>query len=460
MLRYGDPVRLVRHGEFTHHYYSRVYDPDAQVRTWKSTGCRSLKLAKEWVDARRSEAVMGKAQGAAVKAQTITFQEACEAWLEEKKASVSAAHYTTLASAATTFWIPHLGRLRLGDIRAKEVSDFLSKRKAGTLRRPARPLSAISVNQERTNFGTFFNWCRRQGLLVASPMEGVLRFSGEARRRTRYITREEEQRLLDACRGTRIVDVKARRNVGGRRGKKVSRKPAEFPQTFRAPDYMYPLVLMALRCGLRRGTLVGLRWRHILFRARQIEIEAELMKSGEDFSAPLPPSVIDALQAYRAELTRKWEEDGKDPSDRVGPDAKVFGVGDKTRILKPFRAICRAAELALTFHDLRRIFLNRCREAGVSIETAMRLSDHRTFETVRKHYREVRHAELVDAVRAVDGVPPAPPTAADATQGGRVDSGAVVQPAAARPDPADASDGPGAPDAHEAPNEPSPAVSM
>ena len=57
----------------------------------------------------------------------------------------------------------------------------------------------------------------------------------------------------------------------------------------------------------------------------------------------------------------------------------------------------RRAALTLTFHDLRRIFLNRLREKSISIETAMALTGHRSLKVVMEHYREVPEKDLREA---------------------------------------------------------------
>ncbi len=56
----------------------------------------------------------------------------------------------------------------------------------------------------------------------------------------------------------------------------------------------------------------------------------------------------------------------------------------------------------ITLHDLRRVYLNRLREKGVSLETAMALTGHRSVTTVMKYYREVSQEDLASAVKSID----------------------------------------------------------
>ena len=70
----------------------------------------------------------------------------------------------------------------------------------------------------------------------------------------------------------------------------------------------------------------------------------------------------------------------------------------------------KRAGLNLTLHDLRRVYLNRLREKGVSLETAMALSRHRSVTTVMKYYREISQDNLASAVQSIDA-----PVAREAT---------------------------------------------
>ena len=56
-------------------------------------------------------------------------------------------------------------------------------------------------------------------------------------------------------------------------------------------------------------------------------------------------------------------------------------------------------------HDCRRIFLNRLRDAGVPLETAMALTAHKDVRTVQKHYREVGDRDLREGIERLDGAP-------------------------------------------------------
>ena len=85
-------------------------------------------------------------------------------------------------------------------------------------------------------------------------------------------------------------------------------------------------------------------------------------------------------------------------------DAKssIFGLRPEAVLSKSFQSAVRRTGIAgFTFHDCRRVYLNRLRQSGVSIETAMALTDHKSLATVLQYYREVPEADLQEAVAGI-----------------------------------------------------------
>ncbi|MCZ6792196.1 MAG: tyrosine-type recombinase/integrase [Planctomycetota bacterium] len=55
----------------------------------------------------------------------------------------------------------------------------------------------------------------------------------------------------------------------------------------------------------------------------------------------------------------------------------------------------------MTCHDLRRIFLNRLRERGVSIDSPTELTGHKNLKTVMEYYRHAPRAQMCAAIKAL-----------------------------------------------------------
>lgn len=404
MRTYSDPERRARRRL----YYSRVYDRDRGSRSWVSTGCAKLKEARAWVDTARMNEALGPDRVRAAAAEAKTFGEALDLWLGEKEAKTSPERFETYKLAAERYWRPFFGRQRLRDISTETLRGYTIKRKRGLLYRKGakpRPIAAVTANGDLAALRGLFRFAIRNKWLRENPADGVESFSGEIRRRTRTLSVEDEGKLLEACRAGASIEVSARRNAGGRAGGKTRDAHGKWVQTTPVPRHLYPVVLTALKCGFRRKTLLSLQWKHLDFARGEWRIPAAIQKTREDYTAPVPVSVLEELRRYRIDLAERAEKLGKPPLERIGPDALVFGLdGKRSSIKRAFTtAVARAGfDFHLSLHDCRRIYLNRLRERGVSLEAAMALTGHRRIDTVQKYYRSVDPADLRAAVQAID----------------------------------------------------------
>lgn len=153
---------------------------------------------------------------------------------------------------------------------------------------------------------------------------------------------------------------------------------------------LYVLYVLALRLGLRRGELLGLRWRDvdldkgILHVRQQINHEGQITtpKSKKARRAlPLTADLVTMLRQHKLQL-------GPLGAAYVFPDET--GAHRKPRALdKHFeRATARAKIEGFTFHDLRHTAITRWREAGVDLEVAAALAGHATVKVTAEIYSD------------------------------------------------------------------------
>jgi len=415
-IRYSPPARLPGKGE---RYYSRTYDPATGKRSWASCETDNLKAAREWVRSREVEEAMGATRRAAQEAAGKTFGDALDAFLEEKRGKIGAVAFGALRARAEAFWRPTFGLRPLRDIVYEDITRYVHARRHGLIRRPLPPAEKIepgerkrraprppppprrviqtaTANDDLRGIASVFNYTIRRGWLDRSPTIGVQRFSGEMRRRVRSLSTVEEDRLLAGCRDGGEIIVTAKRNAGGRAGGRTGAERS-WRQVIPSPDYLFPAILVAMRCGFRRRTLLGIRWEHLDIDSATWTVPGELMKVPEDYCAPVPRAVVDELRAWRGRLLAKHGP------ERVAPSATIFGLKAAASIRRSFRSAARRAGLPkVTLHDLRRNYLNALRRAGVGLEAAMALTAHRSVQTVMKHYREVSEEEKRAAVAALE----------------------------------------------------------
>ncbi len=118
-----------------------------------------------------------------------------------------------------------------------------------------------------------------------------------------------------------------------RTGGKVSESPTEFDQTFNPPD----------QCGLRRRKLLSVRWRDVDLKTGQWRIPAEFIKTAEDYHAPIPTSVVAALNEFRTTVAESCKRQGLSVGKRLSADATIFGLTPTSDINPAFRTAVKRA---------------------------------------------------------------------------------------------------------------------
>ncbi|MEM7260728.1 MAG: tyrosine-type recombinase/integrase [Planctomycetota bacterium] len=393
MRRFGRPIK--RPGCNT--YSSRVYDDTTRKANWRSTGVRSLEAARAVIRQWEHDEVLGPERAAEERALRVgvAFHDAYEAWIASKQATTSPKNVATLRGHGK-FWLAAFGDMPLAEIDRAVFERYRTKRRAGTLipealiasdRKPRKPraVSITTMNNDRRRLSNFFEYCIDEEWVSRNPIARTKPISGEPTRHGVALSEDEERRLVACCRS----------GVS----KQVHRNGRAHSQSWPSPDYLAPLVVVALRTGLRRRTLQSLRWKDVDLEAGMLTVPGEFVKTGHDLRRPLSRDVGEGLSAYRASLAG-----GENATRRLASGARIFGLDPESdSAYRPFKNAARRAGLPdLTFHDLRRVFLNALRSAGVDLDVATFLTGHADLRTVEKHYRLVGDDEARAAIDALD----------------------------------------------------------
>lgn len=400
--RYGQlKKRTLESGKKTKYYYVRVYDTATKRQVWKSTGLPNLQSAKAWVREQQAKELRPPQEQVLAAAAAMTFEDAHERWLAVKERAVSHEYFQLLLGLGRRFWRPRFGAERLQQITTDDIQEYLWARRdgrlPGSIRRKGRrtPLAATTVNQDRKDLRSFFNYCQKQRWVIFNPIDGVQTFKGETRRTVHYISKQEELALLAACSDSHVVTVSARRNVGGRAGGAVSKKKSQFSSDATPSVTLYLAVLLALRCGFRSRTILEMQWGDVDLKRGQWNIAAKRMKTRRQYKCPMAESVVHALRAHLSAVTAR--------NGLPAPTDTVLGLQPTTRLLRPLQKACSRAGLPkLKFHDLRRIFANRLAEERVPPDVIMTLMDQTSPEVFMRSYRQVRASEVDAALGVFD----------------------------------------------------------
>lgn len=212
-----------------------------------------------------------------------------------------------------------------------------------------------TVNREVACLKCMFNKAMLWGKIKENPVTKV-KFFKEENTIVRYLAEDERERLLKACNLSDAV-------------------------------HLYPIVVVALNTGMRKGEIINLRWRDIDLANKFIHVETS--KSGKRRDVPMNKFLTETVRF-----------------DIKKPGSEYVFCNDKG---KPFIHVDRSFKTALKragirdfrFHDLRHTFASYLVMAGVSIYTVSKLLGHSSVRVTERY----AHLSPKETVAAVDLLP-------------------------------------------------------
>lgn len=255
------------------------------------------------------------------------------------------------------WWADELGAHALADItpaRIGEKRDIL----AGETTVRGKQRSPATVNRYMAVLSHAFSVAVNEwGWLDDSPMRKVRKMR-EPKGRVRFLSDDERERLLAACR------------------------------TNNQSPYLYPMVVLALSTGARYGELMGLRW-------EQIEIQRGMIilhetKNNERRALALASHALEIIKSHAK--TRRLD------SELVFPNRK----GDApAHIRTAFETALKRANIDdFRFHDLRHSAASYLAMNGASLAEIAEVLGHKTLQMVKRyaHLSETHTAKVVESM--------------------------------------------------------------
>ena len=123
--------------------------------------------------------------------------------------------------------------------------------------------------------------------------------------------------------------------------------------------YLYPMIVLAVETGMRRGEILALDWSNIDWSRSRVLLP--ITKNGKSRWVPLSSSAVECLRAIELRDT-----------SRISPISDTAFRHAWDRLKK------RLQINDLTFHDLRHEAISRMFEAGHTIPRVMAMSGHQT----------------------------------------------------------------------------------
>ncbi|MCI0625454.1 MAG: site-specific integrase [Acidobacteria bacterium] len=246
---------------------------------------------------------------------------------------------------------------KLGDRSARGVTpaDIEKARREFIASRERRPKPA-TVNRYLAALKTAFSFALENGKVETNPVRTV-KMECENNERIRFLTRDEEARLLGAT-----------------------------------PTKYHPLITVAIHTGLRKSEMLKLEWRDIDLKRNQLTVRES--KSGKGRIVPLSET---AAATFR-ELSKVRLIDnvyvfpGEIPGERMK---------DLPRYWEQYRK--KAGLEDLHWHDLRHTFASRLVMVGVDLYTVSKLLGHHDVKMTTR-YAHLSPDHLLSAVGVLDRV--------------------------------------------------------
>ena len=281
-----------------------------------------------------------------------TFIQLMDKFMKEHAPKVSDSMQRSYSSSLKHL-IPFFGNLTLLSVSRKKISGYKVLRKD----EGARP---ATINRELAMVSKAFTLALEDWELINGNDKpfSKMQYEKENNERDRWLTEDEEKRLLG-----------------------------------NSPRWLREIISFALNTGLRQGELLSLEWNRVdLFRKT---ILIQRTKNGKPKTVPLNRSAMDVIARKLEEKVRRLKNDFV----FVGSHGTKI---DRHNLRRAFNNSVRKAEIAdFKFHDLRHCFCTKLAQRGVDIYKIAKLAGH---EDIRMTQRYSHHCpeSLRDGVEMLE----------------------------------------------------------
>jgi integrase len=182
-----------------------------------------------------------------------------------------------------------------------------------------------------------------------------------------------------------------------------------------ADDRLYPVYVLALVLGLRRGEILGLRWSAVDLDRATLRVQSSLQRVGGQLAftspktkrsrraIPLPRAVVKVLTAHRD------VQAGERAKAELWADADLVfttAIGtpiEPRNLSRHFEALRDGAKVRrVRFHDLRHSCASLLFELGVPLRMVMEILGHSQISTTSDIYTHVMPAQYREVADALD----------------------------------------------------------
>jgi integrase len=309
-----------------------------------------------------------------------TLAQFIERWLEHTKANVAPRTHERYAEIARKNIAPLIGAVTLSKLKPAQISEAYAKALSHGRRDGKGGLSPQSVVHMHRVLKQALKQAVRWEMLHRNPADAIDAPKVE-RTQTKALDVPQAVELIEAVRGQRVF---------------------------------LPVVL-AMMCGLRRGEIAALRWRHVSLDKASLSVmqSAEQTRDGVRYKEPkggrtrniaLSGIVVAELPAWRYEQAQELLRLGVRLTDNtlICTTAAGNGIQPNSLTHEFQKGIAGTALPRIRFHDLRHSHATHMLASGVHVKVASERLGHSKIGITLDLYSHVLPGMQEDAVAKVD----------------------------------------------------------
>ena len=168
----------------------------------------------------------------------------------------------------------------------------------------------------------------------------------------------------------------------------------------------YEMFLLELTTGMRRGEILGLKWRDLNLQSGELHISRQVVRTGKsvEVSVPktkssirtilLPPDMVELLAELKKQIKGEW---------MFPSPVKLGEPRNPTAVYRRFQLILERSHCKkIRFHDLRHTFATMALENGMDIKTLSAMIGHISSETTLNIYSHITDTMQQQAAVRID----------------------------------------------------------
>ena len=257
------------------------------------------------------------------------------------------------------WWKERIGHILLSDLSPPLIAKCRDELLVGTTPRGTKR-SETTVLRYMSSFSHALSLAVREWhWLDDSPMRKVSKPKA-ARGRVRFLSPDERQRLLEACKNSIC-------------------------------PYLYTIVVLALATGMRQGEILNLKWNDIDFEKNRIILHET--KNGERRGVPLRGHALEVIKTLHS--NRKNISPLLFPSNRLSSCKPYY-------IRSSWEKAIQVAEIKdYKFHDNRHSCASELLADGATLAQIAEILGHKTLQMV-KRYAHLSEGNIGNALERLD----------------------------------------------------------